>query len=101
VPFRSVIEAQADKKSSVGFQIHKFQFLRPQASHRFAAFELSEKDSCFPMLRLSSLFSPLCTLNSIYALCWIFLGKWLGDLGMWEKIFNFAVQAELRSPGLG
>ena len=24
-----------------------------------------------------------------------------GDLGMWEKIFNFAVQAELRSPGLG
>ena len=43
VPLRSVFEAPADKKSSVGFQIHKFQFLNNRVS--------ADKDPCFPKLR--------------------------------------------------
>ena len=41
VPLRSVFEAPADKKSSVGFQIHKFQFLNKRV--------VAGKDACFPM----------------------------------------------------
>ena len=53
----------------------------------------------------SPLLSVLSTLHSklyLYSMLGRFFWEngW-GDLGMWEKIFNFAVQAELRSPGLG